>query len=111
MMYTDKQEQRDLLKEFRKGILDNSQSWEDFTKCRTNEQMKEINDMKDEIKELKNKNSRLEDEILRLKKMTITQRVKMRIKFILSFRVYKTIKFFERMTSKIYKLYNYLEVK
>ena len=67
MMYTDKQEQRDLLKEFRKGILDNSQSWEDFTKCRTNEQMKEINDMKDEIKELKNKNSRLEDEILRIK--------------------------------------------
>lgn len=74
--------------------------------ARTNEDMHEITNLEEEIKELKKENSRLEYEILRLKKMTFTQRVKTRIKFALSSCVYKVIRFLEKLTIKIYKLHN-----
>lgn len=73
---------------------------------RTNEDMHKITNLEEEIKELKKENSRLEYEILRLKKMTFTQRVKMRIKFVSSSCVYKVIRFLEKLTIKIYKLHN-----
>ena len=74
--------------------------------ARTNEDMHKITNLEEEIKELKKENSRLEYEILRLKKMTFTQRVKTRIKFALSSCVYKVIRFLEKLTIKIYKLHN-----
>ena len=74
--------------------------------ARTNEDMHKITNLEERIKELKNENSRLEYEILRLKKMTFTQKVKTRMKFALSSCVYKVIRFLEKLTIKIYKLHN-----
>ena len=111
MMYTDKQRQRDLLREFKNEMLDNYQSWEDFTKCRTNEQMQELKSLKEEIIKLKSENLYLESEVKRLKRMTFTQRFKMRIKYMLQSCVYKVINLLGSMTNKCYSILNkYLEV-
>ena len=105
MMYTK------ITEKLRKEMWDNGQSWEDFDKCRTNYQMQEIKDMKEQIHTLECMNKSLNNRIEELMTMTLTQRFKMRIKFMLQYRVYKVINLLGSMRGKCYDILNkYLEV-